>query len=251
MKKIKLMSAVLSLALALGIVAHYSASAAAPTPTKVKVYQGAGFSTVFRNGPGADEKGVPVYSFSTVNCNAMFDADGRVVSVYFDSLEVATPNYDGESMPHFPGWPGKEGYNVFDHEQDKVIGIANNTPTTVKGYVEGWQTKRERGDAYHMNPKNEWYKQMNFYQNFFKGKTIAEIEAWFEKNCDANGRPIKATTTKPADLEKLAKLTAAEKAALADVVAGATMSVRDPHGDFLGALAEAFENRQEVEITVK
>ncbi|MDF2592007.1 MAG: FMN-binding protein, partial [Clostridia bacterium] len=43
----------------------------------------------------------------------------------------------------------------------------------------------------------------------------------------------------------------AEKAALADVVAGATMSISDAHGDFLGALENAYANRVEVVIPVK
>ena len=35
-----------------------------------------------------------------------------------------------------------------------------------------------------------------------------------------------------------------EKDALADVTAGATMSLSDSHGDILGAIRKAFENRQ-------
>jgi hypothetical protein len=92
---------------------------------------------------------------------------------------------------------------------------------------------------------------MDFYQEFFKGKTLMELEIWFKKNTTAAGRPIKATTTNAADLAKLAALTATEKAALADVVAGATMSIRDAHGDFLGAVVEAYKNRVEVVIPVK
>jgi major membrane immunogen (membrane-anchored lipoprotein) len=92
---------------------------------------------------------------------------------------------------------------------------------------------------------------MDFYQKFFVGKTIAELKDWFAKNTTAAGRPIKATTTKQDELDKLAKLTAAEKAQLADVVSGATMSISDAHGDFLGALEKAYNNRVEVTIPVK
>jgi hypothetical protein len=102
-----------------------------------------------------------------------------------------------------------------------------------------------------MNPANEWYKQMDFYQSFFKGKTVAELESWFAKYTTTAGRPIKASTTNEADLAKFNKLTDAEKAQLADVVSGATMSVRDAHGDFLGAVGEAYKNRHEVVITQK
>ena len=88
---------------------------------------------------------------------------------------------------------------------------------------------------------------MDFYQKFFVGKTVAEINAWFAKYCsDVNGRPLKDTSTKPEDIAKIAKLTDAEKKSLSDVTAGATMSLRDAHGDLLGALALAYANRLEV-----
>lgn len=218
---------------------------------KVKVYQGLGHSVAFRNGPGKDSKDVQVYSFNIVMAQATFDAEGRILSAYLDGYEVSTPNYDGESMPHFSGWPGKEGYNVTDHKTGEVSGVSTNTPESIAAEVNAWKTKRERGDSYHMNPANEWYKQMDFYQNFFVGKTVAELKEWYAKNTTAAGRPIKANTTKQDELDKLAKLTAEEKAVLADVVAGATMSMSDGHGDFLGALENAYNNRVEVVIPVK
>ncbi|MDF2545964.1 MAG: hypothetical protein K0R93_862 [Anaerosolibacter sp.] len=227
-------------------------AAAAPAPAgNVKVYQGLGYTTAFRNGPGSDSEGVPVYSFNIAMAQATFDAEGRILSVYIDGYEVSTPNYDGASMPHFSGWPDKEGYNVTDHDTEKVSGVSVNTKESAAAEVAAWQTKRQRGDSYHMNPSNEWYKQMDFFQKFFVGKTVAELEEWFQKNTTAAGRPIKASTKKEDELAKLAKLTDAEKAVLADVVSGATMSVRDAHGDFLGAVANAYENRVEVVIPVK
>lgn len=227
-------------------------AAAAPAPAgNVKIYQGLGYTTAFRNGPGSDSEGVPVYSFNIAMAQATFDAEGRILSVYIDGYEVSTPNYDGASMPHFSGWPDKEGYNVTDHDTEKVSGVSVNTKESAAAEVAAWQTKRQRGDSYHMNPSNEWYKQMDFFQKFFVGKTVAELEEWFQKNTTAAGRPIKASTTKEDELAKLAKLTDAEKAVLADVVSGATMSVRDAHGDFLGAVANAYENRVEVVIPVK
>lgn len=216
-----------------------------------KVYQGLGHSVIFRNGPGKDDQGVPVYSFTVVLANATFDAQGKIINAYLDAYEVSTPNYDGESMPHFSGWPDKEGYNVTDHATAKVTGVSKNTLESATAEVNGWTTKRERGDSYEMNPNNEWYKQMDFYQKWFEGKTVAEIKDWFAKNTTSAGRPIKATTTNQDDLNKLAKLTASEKAALADVVSGATMSLKDAHGDFLGALENAYNNRVEVVIPAK
>lgn len=227
------------------------AAAVGNASNSVKVYQGLGHTVAFRNGPGKDSEGVPVYSFTVVMADATFDAEGRILNAYLDAYEVSTPNYDGESMPHFSGWPGKEGYNVTDHETQKVTGVSVNTPESIAAEVNAWATKRERGDSYHMNPSNEWYKQMNFYQKFFVGKTVDELEAWFAKNTTAAGRPIKATTTNEGDLAKLAKLTDKEKADLAEVVSGATMSLRDAHGDFLGAVANAYKNRVEVVIPVK
>lgn len=216
-----------------------------------QIYEGMGYTVAFRNGPGADDEGVPVYSFNIAMARATFDAQGRILDVFIDGYEVATPNYDGASMPHFSGWPDTEGYNVTNHDTGKVTGLSVNTKESAAAEVNAWLTKRQRGDSYHMNPTNEWWKQMDFFQQFFKGKTVAELEAWFAKNTTAAGRPIKITTTNADDLAKLAKLTEAEKAQLAEVVAGATMSVRDSHGDFLGAVGEAYKNRKPVTITVK
>lgn len=224
---------------------------AAAAAENAKVYRGFGTTTAFRNGPGKDDQGVQVYSFNIAMADVLFDANGRIISAYIDGFEVATPNYDGASMPHFSGWPAKEGYNITDHSTAKVTGVSVNTPESAAAEVKAWQTKRERGDAYEMNPANEWYKQMNFYQNWFVGKTVAEIRDWYNKNTTAAGRPIKATTTKQDELDKLAKLTDAEKAVLADVVSGATMSMSDAHGDFIGALEEAYANRAEVVIPAK
>nr|WP_241636226.1 hypothetical protein [Fusobacterium gastrosuis] len=92
-----------------------------------------------------------------------------------------------------------------------------------------------------------WTEQMDFFQEFFKGKTVEEIEAWFAKNAsDVNGRPLKADSKNEKDQEKYAKLTETEKEALVDVVAGATMSIRDNHGDILGAIKDAYKNRVEI-----
>lgn len=252
MKKLKVLSMVLVLVMALAVVSDASTVAA---PATAKAYAGQAQIPTFRVGPGKDAKGVQVYSFTVTTVNAIFDANGRIIDVYYDGLEVSTPNYDGASMPHFSGWPATPGYNVSEHKGDdsKVIGKSTNNDTTIAAEVNAWKTKRERGDSYGMNPANDWYKQINFYQNFFKGKTIAEIETWAAKNLsDVNGRPLKITEkSKPEDVAKYGKLTVEEKAALADVVSGATMSLKDAHGDFIGALKKAYENRREIGIPVQ
>ena len=221
-------------------------------PKPVKIYQGLGENSSFRVGPGVDANKVQIYTYSIVTANATFDKNGKIINVYFDSLEVSTPNYSGESMPHFSGWPGTTGYNVADHVDGKITGVSINTNDTIAAEVNGWKTKRERGASYGMNPKNDWYKQADFYQNFFKGKTVDEIETWFTKNTsDINGRPLKVDSTKEEDKAKYAKLSDSEKAKLADVVTGATMSLKDAHGNFIGALKEAYDKRIEVTIPVQ
>lgn len=213
-----------------------------------KLYHGLGSVPVFRVGPGKDSQDVQVYSFNYVTASVVFDEEGKIVDAYVDTLEVSTPNYDGASMPHFSGWPGKEGYNVTDHDSGEVVGVSENTEESIAEEVNNWVSKRERGDDYGMNYDNDWYKQMNFYQKFFKGKTVDEIEAWFEKfTSDKNGRPLKADSDDPADQAKYNKLTDEEKAELAEVVSGATMSLKDGHGDILGALRKAYENRVEIQ----
>ena len=103
-----------------------------------------------------------------------------------------------------------------------------------------------------MNPRNEWNKQMDFFQEKFKGKTVDELEIIFTKlYSDVNGRPLKKTSTNEKDKEKYAKLTETEKAEVADITAGATMSLRDSHGDILGALKNAYQNRVEVTFPTK
>lgn len=224
-----------------------------PAQTKnVTVYEGLGQVPTFRVGPGKDSNGVQVYTFTYLTANAIFDKDGKIVNLYFDSLEVSTPNYDGASMPHFSGWPGTAGYNVTDHTSTKVSGVSSNTPENIAAEVNGWKTKRERGESYGMNETKDWHKQADFYQKFFKGKTVSEIEQWFAKYCsDVNGRPLSAKSTNDKDKEKLAKLTDKEKAELADVTAGATMSLKDAHGDFIGAIKKAYENKIEVSVSEK
>ena len=215
-----------------------------------KLYQGLGKSSNFRVGPGKDSENVNVYSFIYVTAAGVFDNEGRVVNLRVDALEVSTPNYDGSSMPHFSGWPNTQGYNVTDHETKKVTSVSTNTIENISKEVGEWKTKRERGASYGMNPRNEWNKQMDFFENYFKGKTIAEIEEWFAKyTSDINGRPLKARSRNEQDKVKYEKLSEKEKAELLDVVAGATMSIRDNHGDILGAIKDAYNNR--VEFTVE
>lgn len=194
----------------------------------------------FRVGQGKDKDGGQIYSLTIVTADALFDKDGKVIDVYFDALELLSPN-DAEHVgaPLFSGWPTQPGY----------LKAASNTNETAAKQVSAWRTKRERGDKeYGMN----WSEQFAAYQKFFKGKTVAEIEQWYAKNTsDLNGRPLTVKMTDPKDKDKLAKLSDAEKKALADVTSGATISLKDAHGDYFGALKEAYEKKFEITIPAK
>ncbi len=224
-------------------------SPTAQTSDSKEIYQGLGKAVNFRVGPGEDSEKVPVYCFNIVLADASFDNEGRIINSYFDIYEVSTPNYDGASMPHFTGWPGTDGYNLTDHTTGKVTGIAKNDEASAAEEVNNWKSKRERGDAYGMNPKNEWYKQMDAYQEFFKGKTVDEIEAWVKKyTSDRNARPLKPDSTNEEDAAKYNALTEDEKKEVADVVSSATMSLNDSHGYIVKALRNAYESK--VKLTI-
>lgn len=208
------------------------------------IYHGLGAVPNFRVGPGKDSTDTQVYSFNVTMASVLFDEAGRILDMNVDIYEVSTPNYDGASMPHFSGWPSTEGYNVTDHEKEEVVGVSDNTEDFIKGEVNGWLTKRERGTTYGMNAQNEWYQQMDAYQAMFVGKTVEEIREWFTKYTSArNGRPIKASSENEDDIKALAEMSDEEKEMLSDVVSSATMSLSDAHGLILEAIEKAYENR--------
>ncbi len=225
-----------------------SAPSAQPSPTvdpaTAQVFSGLGSAANFRSGPGKDAEGVPVYSFNIAMADALFDREGRILNVFVDVYEVSTPNYDGETMPHFSGWPGREGYNVTDPATGKVTGVSQNTEESAAEELSQWKTKRDRGDGYGMNPQNEWYKQMNAYQQWMTGKTVAELRKWYGRSTrPSTGRPLDPASTAEEDQERLSSLSQQEKDDLADLRSTATMSLSDSHGLILEALEKAYENR--------
>lgn len=182
-----------------------------------ELYQGLGTTTNFR------ARGTNYYFCITV-ASVLFDKTGKIVDSHVDVYEI------GQSAL---AWPTTDG----------AI-----TAEAATAQIAGWMSKREKGDAYGMaksaTTKNEWYVQMDNFEKFFKGKTTAELRTWFTKSTGATGKPIVAATTKDeAELAKLAAMTDAEKAVLADVVSGATMSLSDSHSLILEALEEAYANR--------
>lgn len=231
MKKMKLITATIALGTALLVLGGCASSTPAATPAKeVKVFRGVGQTPVFRVKLDKTTQ-AKSYNFSYVTASALFDNSGKIIDVYFDTLEVVqtTPTSKAGS-PVFSGWP-----------------TATVTDETVMKEVASWQTKLERGDvAYGM----KWSEQAAVFQKFFKGKTVADIEAWYAKNVsDVNGKPLTEKATDPKDVAKYAKLTDAEKKALAaDVTSGASISLKDDHGDFVGALKEAFATKKEITI---
>ncbi|MEA4901416.1 FMN-binding protein [Desulfitobacterium sp.] len=246
MKKVKAITTVLVLTTAL-LIGGCGASktdqapgtqtpaAASQKVSEVKIYKGVGQTANFRVGPGE------LFSINYVTASALFDQDGKIIDIYFDALEVMSPN-DTEhvGVPKFSGWPGQAAY---------LTAAANTNETAIKE-LENWKSKRERGDKnYGLN----WSEQINNYQKFMKGKTVAEIEQWFAKyTSDLNGRPLTEKSSKPEDVAKYAKLTADEKKALeSDVTSGSTISLKDGHGDYIGALKKAYQNKAEVTVPVK
>jgi hypothetical protein len=213
--------------------------------------RGFGVSFMPRVGPGKDDQDVQVYSFNQVFASTMVDKDGKIVALHVDQMEVATPNYYGAGMPHFSGWPGQGGYNYDENHDEKVDGKTEDTEENFFSEIEGWKTKRERGSDYKMG-MSTWEQQMDAYEELFIGKTVDEIEEWFEKyTSDLNGRPLKDGSDKPEDKAKYDALSAEDKAMLADVTSGATMSLNDGHGDLIAAIRASYENRIIINLSVK
>lgn len=222
-----------------------------PLDIKAASAQGFGLVNTARKGPGKDDTDTQVWSLNQVFSNTLFDADGKIVALYIDQLEIATPNYDGDGMPHFSGFPGQGGYNYDENHDGKVDGKTEDTEDNFFAEIEGWKTKRQRGDAYRMGT-GTWEDQINKFQEIFVGKTVAEVEEWFAKyTSDLNGRPLKDGSDKAEDKAKYDTLSDDEKAMLADVTSSATMSLKDSHGDIIAAIKASFENKRDIALTVK
>jgi uncharacterized protein with FMN-binding domain len=207
---------------------------------------GLGIDSTGRLGPGKDDKDVQVYSFNQVFAGVLFDAEGRIVYAKLDQLEVASPNYDGDGMPHFAGFPGQLPY-LYDSDHDgKIDGVLETNDELFQSDIAAWQTKRMRGDGYKMGT-GTWANQMDAYEAFFVGKTVEELEVLFERVFSSrNGRPLKDGSTNEEDKAKYDALSDEDKAMLADVTTAATMSLNDSHGNILAALKAAYENAQPV-----
>jgi uncharacterized protein with FMN-binding domain len=220
--------------------------------TTGEAYLGFGLSNLGRVGPGSDDTGTQVYSINQVFANTIFDSEGKILALYVDQLEVATPNYDGSGMPHFSGFPGQGGYNL-DSDHDQVVdGMTEDTEENFLAEIQGWETKRDRGSSYVMSAIGTWSDQMNAFQEVFIGMTAEEVQEWFEKyTSDVNGRPLKADSSREEDVEKYNQLSEEQQEMLVDVTAGATMSLNDSHGDIIAAIVNSIENAYDIELTIE
>ena len=209
---------------------------------------GLGITNTGRLGPGSDDQDVGVYSFNTQASGVCYDGEGRIAAVYTDVMEVATPNYDGESMPGLTGFPG-QSYNA-DEDHDAVVDtVLEQTEDSFLAQIDSWQTKRERGSSYKLN-SGTWTDEMNIFENFFVGMTTEEVSQWFADYCsDVNGRPLFGASENEEDITKYEAFTDEEKSSL-DAISGATMSLRDAHGDILGSIEKAWTNAKDTNITV-
>ncbi len=213
---------------------------------------GLGVVNMGRKGPGADNEEVQVWSINQVIANSLFDDDGKLVALHVDQLEIATPNYDGEGMPHFSGFPGQGGYNWDENHDEVVDGKTSDTEENFFAEIDGWETKRQRGESYVMGNGKTWVEQMDGYQEVFIGMTVDEIEEWFAKyTSDRNGRALKDGSEDAEDKAKYDALSDEDKAMLADVTSSATMSLNDSHGDIIAAIKASFENKKDINLTVE
>lgn len=184
----------------------------APTdePRLTALRTGMGMAATGRIGPGTDESGEPVYSFNVVFACGSFDQEGRIASLKVDQLEVLSSQYSG-----FPA--------SADGQEDYLR------------QVSGWMSKGAKGDDY-MLGSGSWRQQMNAYEEMMTGMTIDEVNAWFSANfSQETGKPLTADS---------AEGTTDGQSARADAITGATMSLRDEHGDILTAIQRAWEDAQ-------
>ncbi len=206
---------------------------------------GLAFSSSGRVGPGADDTGVGIYSLNEIIAYVVFDADGRIMDLEVDQLEVGTANYSGEHMPNLTGLPGQSYSTDADHD-GKADGEVEQTDDNYVAEVASWITKRQRGDTYQLNSAT-WTEEMDQFEETFKGMTIDELKDWYATYCsDVNGRPLHGTSEDEKDIAKYDALTDDQKAEM-DAISTATMSLNDAHGNIIGAIEKAYENRQALE----
>ena len=183
------------------------------------VLTGMGMAATGRVGPGKDSDGKQVYSFNAVFASGLFDAEGRILHMAVDQLEVVSPNLGGGNM--FSGFPQNT-----DAEAAMMTEISS------------WATKRALGEEYALT-SGPWRDQMDAYAAMMKGKTVQEVLGWYSAVFDPDtGRPLQ-------EGDKYDALTDGQKKLAAEVVSSATMSLQGEYGNILLAIQRAWEDAQQ------
>jgi LysM repeat protein len=192
-----------------------------------KLYSGLGMIDNFRVRTAGH------HQFNVVATSAVFNEKGQIVAIDIDVTELAMEEFQ---------WPA---------DTATAAELAAHAAKLDAEIMTKGELKENYGMAARATTGLEWYQQMENFEDFFIGKTPSDIRAWYIKNTDAAGKPIKiGTELKPEDQAKVDKLSDAEKAVLADVITGATMSLHDGHGFFVESIEKAYKNRVLVE-TIK
>ncbi|MCD4713219.1 MAG: LysM domain-containing protein [Clostridiales bacterium] len=216
------------------IVIKAGTAVAAPAQTASegqKYYLGLGMISNYRLRGGEKD------NLNVTSASAVFDSEGKIVDIQWDVMEVTTSMFQ---------W--------MDNTIEKPL-----LDEAVEAVLE-WESKREEGYAYDMThllskgaadnlTKNEWFVQLDYFEEYFKGMTVDEVVAWFNKYTDANGRPYKVAYPEKlteSDLATTATFTAEELAMLVDVTTSATMSLQDGHSYFIDSLVEAWNMKEEI-----
>jgi LysM repeat protein len=208
------------------------ATPAAPVVTNnQKYYLGLGMVPNYRLRGGEKD------NLNVTSASAVFDGEGKILDIQWDVIEITTSMFQ---------W--------LDNTIEKPL-----LDEAVAAVLE-WETKREEGYAYDMThllskgvadnlTKNEWFVQLDYFEEYFKGMTVAEVVAWFNKYTDANGRPYKMAYPEKlteSDLATTATFTPEEVAMLVDVTTSATMSLQDGHSYFIDSLVKAWNLKEEI-----
>lgn len=211
---------------------------AAPAPAVKpagKLYYGIGMVANYRVRGETPEKD----TLAITNAAVIFNEKGQIVDLEMDVLEV--------NPTAFPGWRL--------HVSDDEAAVALLQDAQDLGF--DWKTKREKGyPEYSMvgaNSGKNYFEQLDYYEDFFTGMTVAEVKAWISKNADANGKPYPlAYPDKMTDEQKAAtdKLTDAEKQVLIDVTTNATKALNDYHSRFIDAIEKAWDAKIELKTSL-
>ncbi|MGN1389512.1 MAG: FMN-binding protein [Bulleidia sp.] len=204
--------------------------------------QGVAVVSTPRLGPGADDKDVPVYSFNEVVAYVITDSEDRLVDLEVDILEIITPNHDSAEDNYIAGWPG-QSYAIDADGDGTTEGEYEETEEDFMSMLADFHTKRDLGSSYKLN-SGTWEQEMDIFEEYFKGKTAAEIEeAVSTLFSDVNGRPLNGNSDKEEDVAKRDALSDDQLAEI-DLMSGATMSINDAHGDIAGAIVKAMGNAE-------